>query len=416
MDLRGKHGPRMPRRALLGYLTSGAAALGCRSFASAETVEPSSGDSGPEDSAMAIADLARIRDIQTRRASSYDRTGGNDDYISIDPSKTAELMMANGPGVITHIWFTIASSDKYHLKNLVLRMYWDGEADPSVEVPVGDFFGLGLGDYFLYQSALTTVSSIKALNAYFPMPFARSARITVTNEGEIRANSFYFNIDYALVPKVPDDLGYFHAQYRQATPCRAEKPGHAKNRLGEQNYVFMEAQGKGHLIGVCQSVLQNQDGWMGEGDEMAFIDGDRTPAINGTGTEDYYNGAWDFGGVNEAAPFSYPHNGAPYIVDPERIGGRYCLYRWHLDNPIRFQKSLKFTIEHGDQNNRSDNFFTTAYWYQTEPHMKFPELPGPEKRIPRIYKVEGAGAVQTPDNAASARNGRDVSGQGKTQA
>jgi Protein of unknown function (DUF2961) len=372
--------PKLLRRSLLGYLTSGAALLGAGSLARGQEGAYPAAAAPSAPASAGIAELARLHDTRTRRSSSYDRTGGNADYISLEPSQTAVLMMEDGPGAITHIWFTIASSDKYHLKNLVLRMYWDGEAEPSVEVPIGDFFGLGLGDYFLYQSALTTVASIKALNAYFPMPFSRSARITVTNEGKLRAGSFYYNIDYALTPELPPGLGYFHAQYRQAAPCRRAQPGGPKNLTGADNYVFMEARGKGHLIGVTQSVLLNQDGWMGEGDEMIFIDGDERPTINGTGTEDYYNGAWNFG----AEPFSYLHNGAPYIADAERVGGRYCLYRWHIDNPIRFQTSLKFTIEHGDQNNRADNFFTTAYWYQTEPHMKFPDLPPPADRIPRV--------------------------------
>lgn len=395
-------GGKLPRRSLLAYLTSGAAVLGSGSLLHGQEPRPS------QDNASAvplpeIAALARLENSSTRRASSYDRTGGNGDAIPINAGQTAVLLDTKGSGVITHIWFTISSNDPYHLKNLVLRAYWDDENEPSVEVPVGDFFGLGLGDYFLYQSSLTTVASIKGLNAYFPMPFGKSARITVTNDGPVKVDSFYFNIDFMTMPELPGDLGYFHAQYRQAAPCRGwtnnwkhnyDHPvGDAKNLTGKDNYVFMEAQGRGHLIGVSHAVLQNQDGWMGEGDEMIFIDGDALPTINGTGTEDYYNGAWDFG----AQPFAYLHNGAPYIVDPERVGGRYCMYRWHTDNPVRFQKSLKFTIEHGNANHRSDNFYTTAYWYQSEPHMKFPELPAQAERVPRIYAVGGPGPVPFPE-------------------
>jgi len=141
--------------------------------------------------------------------------------------------------------------------------------------------------------------------------------------------------------------------------------------------------------------LQNQEGWWGEGDEMIFIDGSHLPQINGTGSEDYYNGAWDFGGINGALPFSYLHNGAPYIVDAERIGGRYCLYRWHIESPIPFERSIRVTIEHGHANNRSDNFYSTAFWYQTEPHMPFPALPPVAERIPRVVSVGGPGAVKT---------------------
>ncbi len=353
-----------------------------------------------------LLELAALRPYQTRRSSSFDRTGGNADFAKIATGQTIPLLEANGPGTITHIWFTINSHEDQHLKKLVLRAYWDGETEPSVETPVGDFFGLGLGEYFPYQSALTTVSSIKALNAYFPMPFAKSARVTVTNEGKRPTDSFYYNIDYITMPELPANMGYFHAQYRQATPCRGwtddwnneyvTAVNDKKNLLGEGNYVFLEAQGRGHFVGVTQAVLQNQDGWFGEGDEMIFIDDDSKPAITGTGTEDYYNGAWNFGGVTGIQPFGYMHNGAPYVASPEKVGGRYCLYRWHTESPITFEKSLKVTIEHGHANHRSDNFFSTAYWYQTEPHAKFPVLPKAENRVPRVIRVGGPGAAALP--------------------
>jgi hypothetical protein len=285
-----------------------------------------------------------------------------------------------------------------HLKTLVLRAWWDGESTPSVEVPIGDFFGLNLGEYFTYQSALTAVAPIKALNAYFPMPFAESARIVVTNEGNIRTDSLYFAADYVTLPgPLPADVARFHAQYRQAAPCKAEIDNWTeeyapavngrKNLDGKGNYVFLEAAGRGHFVGVTHGVEQNQQGWFGEGDDMIFIDGDALPTINGTGTEDFYNGAWNFG----QQPFSYLHNGAPFMVDAEHIGGRYCLYRWHTESPIAFEKSIRVTMEHGHANSRSDNFYTTAYWYQAEPHAAFPALPRAADRIPRVVAVGGPG-------------------------
>ena len=141
-------------------------------------------------------------------------------------------------------------------------------------------------------------------------------------------------------------------------------------------------------MGVTQAVEQNRDGWFGEGDDMIFIDGDALHTINGTGTEDYYNGAWDFGGQ----AFANMHQGAPYIVDPERLGGRYCLYRWHTESPLAFEKSIRVTIEHGTANDRSDNFYSTAYWYQTEPHAAFPALPAPADRVPKVFRVSGGAA------------------------
>ncbi|MDE3149791.1 MAG: DUF2961 domain-containing protein [Acidobacteriota bacterium] len=328
--------------------------------------------------------LARLRSYKARRSSSWDRTGGNRDAMLVEPGQTAQLLDVTGAGVVTHIWFTINSQDPMHLKNLVLRAWWDGESSPSVEVPIGDFFGLGLGEYFVYQSALLAVAPVKALNSYFQMPFASSARITVTNEGKAPTRSLYFAIDYVSLPGLPNDLGRFHAQYRQAAPCKG-LVSDGKNLNGRDNYVFLEATGKGHFVGVTQAVLQNQNGWFGEGDDMIFIDGDPVPTINGTGTEDYFNGAWGYGGQ----PYAYSHVGTPYIVDPAHIGGRYCQYRWHVESPIAFEKSIRVTIEHGTANNRSDDFYSTAYWYQTEPHAAFPELPAPASRIPKVFDVGG---------------------------
>jgi hypothetical protein len=228
----------------------------------------------------------------------------------------------------------------------------------------------------------------------------------VTNEGKNKTDSFYYNIDYATLSELPADVGYFRAQYRQATPGRGwtddwksdYEPlvNDKKNLAGEGNYIFLEATGKGHFVGATHAVLQNQDGWAGEGDEMIFIDNQERPTILGTGSEDYYNGAWNFGGLAGAQAFAYMHNGAPYIVDPERVGGRYRLYRWHLESPISVQNSIRVTIEHGHANHRSDNCFSTAYWYQTEPRARLPVLPKPEDRVPRIFRVGGPGPAPLP--------------------
>ncbi|MFP5203726.1 MAG: glycoside hydrolase family 172 protein [Acidobacteriota bacterium] len=368
------------RRALLGTLASGVPAAALLGISAAPAVAAPPEPSAPED----LFALARLRNYSSRRSSSWDRSGGNADWVRVEPGHAATLLDIAGSGVITHLWFTINSPDPMHLKNLVLRAWWDGEAAPSVEVPIGDFFGLGLGEYFVYQSALTAVAPIKALNAYFTMPFSSAARLTLTNEGTVPVHNLYFAVDYLDLPALPEGLGRFHAQYRQAAPCKAvESDG--KNLAGRDNYVFLEAAGRGHFLGVTHAVMQNENGWFGEGDDMIFIDGESLPRINGTGTEDYYNGAWDFGGQ----AFSNLHQGAPYIVDPERIGGRYCLYRWHLEGPIAFAKSIRVTIEHGAANNRADSYYSAAFWYQTEPHAAFPPLPPPAERVPRVFAVGG---------------------------
>lgn len=329
--------------------------------------------------------LTRPHDYVQKRSSSYDRTGGNEDYRHVEPGSTLTLLDADGPGVVTHAWVTIASSEMYHLKKLVLRMYWDGESTPSVEAPIGDFFGLGLGDYFRYQSLPLAVGNDKALNSFFPMPFEKHARITVTNEGQETVRSFYFNIDYRAEAKpLPPDTLYFHAQYRQCAPCTAIQ-GDGKNLTGENNYVWMEAAGRGQFVGVTMSVLENADGWWGEGDDMFFVDGEKLPSINGTGSEDYFLGAWDFGG---GQPFSYNLFGAPQ-AGPERAGSHWSMYRFHLDSPVTFTKSLRATIEHGTANNRTDNYYSVAYWYQTEPHAPFPPLPPVEDRLPRLHPPAG---------------------------
>jgi len=332
-----------------------------------------------------------------KRASSYDRTGGNDDFFKIAPGGTLTILDESGPAIITHVWIALGASEKYHLKKLVLRMYWDDESSPSVETPLGDFFGLGLGDYFQFASIPLAVAPDKALNCFFPMPFRKRARITITNEGKEDVDSFYFNIDYqALNKDLSADTLYFHAQYRQATPAKgwtnqwesndAPAVTAKKNLDGENNYVWLEATGQGHYVGVTMSVLQNQDGWWGEGDDMFFVDGEKRPSINGTGSEDYFLGAWDFG----EQPFSYALFGAP-VKGAELAGSHSSVYRFHLDSPIPFTKSLRATIEHGHANHRSDNIFSVAYWYQKEPHAAFPPLPTVEQRLPRVYPVGGPG-------------------------
>jgi hypothetical protein len=372
---------RLYRRNFLGNLAlvgAAGAAVGAHPLAAA--VKAADGE-------YRLPEYACAQEYRSLKQSSYDRTGGNSDNWPLAPGATQEVFKSEGPGVITHIWFTIAADSRFHLKEVVLRMFWDGESKPSVEVPVGDFFGLNLGEYILYQSAFLNCSSVKALNCYFAMPFRKSARITVTNEGKERVGAFYSNIDYQLIPSLPERSLYFHAQYRQATPNTAVKFPEGEKQLnpdGKKNYLYAETRGRGHLMGVTLGVVQNHDRWMGEGDDMIFIDDDKEPSIVGTGSEDYFCGAWDFGGLGSAIPFANLYNGAHMIAAAELAGGRYCLYRWHADNPVTFRKSLKYTMEHGHANNRADCFYSVAYWYQTEPFTDFPQLPSAAERNPAL--------------------------------
>jgi hypothetical protein len=341
-----------------------------------------------------LPSFARAQNYKSLKQSSYDRTGGNSDRWPIAPGATQELFNAQGPGVISHLWFTIAAESRDHLKEIVLRAYWDGKDKPSIEAPIGDFFGLNLGQYFVYESAFLNCSSVKALNCYLPMPFVRSARLTATNEGKVPVRSFYSNIDYQSVPALPDDVMYFHAQYRQQTPNAPVVAPDKKNLGGKENYVYVETKGRGHLMGVTLGVLQNSENWMGEGDDMIFVDDESMPVITGTGSEDYFNGAWDFGGRDGAIPFAHLYNGAQFISNAERTGGRYCLYRWHADNPVTFTRYLKHTMEHGHANDRSDNFYSVAYWYQNAPYTDFPGLPAAADRIPNMRVVNLLGGAK----------------------
>ena len=343
-----------------------------------------------------MPDLTQKQTYTLHRATSKQSTGGNTDYRTVNPGETLTVMDADGPGMVSHIWFTINDSEPYHLKRIVLRIYWDGEATPSVEAPIGDFFGLGTGDYFNWQSEMLSVGSVRALNCFFPMPYQKHARITITNEGKLAISSLYYNIDYRsdLHPLPPHTL-YFHAQYRQAQPNHGwtnqwygngdPLVDYKQNHDGKDNYVWMEAQGDGQYVGVTMSVLQNQDGWWGEGNDMFYIDGAPVAAIAGTGSEDYFLGAWGF-----VVPFSYLSYGAP-VVGSSVAGSRTSVYRFHFDSPIPFSKSMKATIEHGQANHRSDNYYSVAYWYQTEPHMAFPPLPPVDERIPTLQLVGGPG-------------------------
>jgi hypothetical protein len=320
-----------------------------------------------------LGKLGEKETYRSKRISSYDRTGGNRDSISIEPGKTVVLAELKGPAAIHHIWVTIAG-EAFYGRKIVLRVYWDGEDVPSVETPIGDFFGVGHGlNRNLSSLPIACSSEGRARNCYWYMPFRWSCRVTVTNEGTKSVDAFYYYIDYRELDGLRPDAPYFHAQYRQDFPC-----------TGDKNYVILDAAGAGHYVGCNLSVLQRTMGWWGEGDDMIYVDGESAPSLHGTGSEDYFSDAW---GMRQGQNLFY---GCPIQEEDFQPGSKATVYRFHIPDPIPFKKSIRVTIEHGHANDRSDYDSSVAYWYQTEPHVPFPALPEPEKRLPY--------ALESPEN------------------
>lgn len=361
----------------------------------------------------------------SRRSSSWDQTGGNTDHILIGPGDTSIIADLAGSGVIQHIWITIASSDRHYFRKIVMRMYWDGEQEPSVEVPIGDFFGVGHGVASHYVSLplnmITTQGMIEdkaAMNCFFEMPFGNGARIEIENECE-KEIVFYYYVDYVEKP-VPEDAFRFHAQFRREMPTKGlihldglkadhdkyDHPFYAndvvnavKNLDGAENYILLEAEGEGHYVG-CNLSIDHIDpipgnSWFGEGDDMFFIDGEPwPPRLHGTGTEDYFCAAWcypsgkydgPYHGISLAAPIrANGHAWTEKTLIPTEMdySGKWTTYRFHIIDPIIFRKSIRFGIEHGHGNCQSNDYSSVAYWYQREPHKAFPQILPVEQRLP----------------------------------
>jgi len=349
--------------------------------------------------------LSQLRDGKSKRISSYDRTGGNWDCWTIAGGETRELASVAGPGCVRHIWVTVDAEDEWYLRKVLLRAYWDGETSPSVDTPLGDFFGVGHGVVNSYSCAVLNMSANTgqtrraAMNCYFPMPFSNGARIEVINEANTPVRSLYFYIDYDVLPAPPDDQGRFHAKWRRENPTDGWVPvlpqtqpdttamADAPNLTDGENYLFLDARGRGHFVGVNLSVHNLCGGWWGEGDDMFMVDGEKWPPdLHGTGSEDYFGHAW---GMQPHNAFLY--NGVSY----HQPGGvfdyneRITVYRYHLNDPVIFQKSLRVSIEHGHANSHSNDYSSTVYWYQTEPHHEFCSMLPVEQRVPRPDAVLG---------------------------
>ncbi|MBI2191648.1 MAG: DUF2961 domain-containing protein [Planctomycetes bacterium] len=341
--------------------------------------------------------LFRLGRGRTRRASSYDVTGRNADYWRIEAGETRVLAEIDGPGKITHLWMTQSGAEVY--RDVLIRIYWDGEKDPSVLVPLGDFFGLGHCIVNSYQSLLFSASTARnnqfgagcALNCYAPMPFNRSARIELVNEGQ-KAYGQYFYVDHELVDRPWEEVGYFHAQFRRENPfggwaheIRVNTPEanivNLERLAWQNNYLILEARGRGHYLGCNLSVTNFQGTWWGEGDDMIWVDGYHWPPdLHGTGSEDYLNQAWGM------QPNAFLRNGSS--IHESATQGYQTSYVHHLENPVRFQKDVRVTIEHGHGNHLCNEMSSVAYWYQAEPHVPFGIAPV-EKRKPVHRKNNG---------------------------
>ena len=326
--------------------------------------------------------LTRQQHFEARRASSSNEDlKKNGDARPIPAGETLVLLDADGPGIVTHFWNTVGATDLFYGRSLVLRVYYDGGEYPSVQAPLGDFFGVGHGAYADYTSAVATVSSHgRARTCYWRIPFKQHIKITVTNDHPTeKVDSFYYYLDWQKHESLPEDTAYFHAEYHQAMPA------------GEGNYTILETEGRGHYVGTVHSAQQVELGWYGEGDDYFYIDGADQPQLRGTGTEDYFNDAWGF------REFSTPYHGVS-LYEGVFPGDRVTAYRWHIADPIPFTKSLKVEIEHRgsvftDQAQHLGQFFerpdwvsSVAFWYQYPPKPIADVLPPVEKRI-APYKV-----------------------------
>jgi hypothetical protein len=363
-----------------------------------------------------LDDLARPQEGRSRRVTSTMRQGevrrggaerklnphgeprgdrdeaSNWDNFRVPPGETHVLLDVRGAGVITHLWLTFlgpepqdwAPQGSANHQEMLLRMYWDGRAEPAVEAPVGDFFANCFGKRSEVISLPVVVEDADSYNCFWPMPFREAARIEIVNQSPRPISLLYYNIDWIEKP-VPPDTPYFHARYRQEYPVRSG-----------QDYVVLETTGKGHYVGTVLAVRTRSPAWFGEGDEKIYVDGEAKPSIWGTGTEDYFLSAW---GLKKTGT---PYFGVPYFDQWGIVGGHTSAYRWHLADPIVFNTGLKVTFEHWgwispdenpdrksmSWNEREDDYASVAFWYQTgEPSPQPPVPPAAARRLPSLERV-----------------------------
>ena len=333
-----------------------------------------------------LGNLARLaQGVRSRRWSSFDKTGGNYDLWPIPAGQARVLGEMTSPGCIRHIWMTTRESNN-NLRRLILRIYWDGEETPSVQCPIGDFFGLGHAKA-AYLESLPIQASFLGMNCWFPMPYAKGARITVTNDSDAES-ILYFYIDYHEWSEPDDTLARFHACWRRELVTKSSEPrgldarGEMSrlNTTGKNNFLVLDAEGQGHYVGCCLHVDTNEPGWWGEGDDMIFVDGEPWPPnLHGTGTEDYFCGAWNYNSL--ARTYCAPYYGYHFKGNADYTG-KHSQYRFHIEDPVYFERSIRVTIEHGHANDKQGDWTSAAYWYQIGRTRPLPELGTFEDRVP----------------------------------
>ncbi len=315
----------------------------------------------PQDDVLAIG---QVPDLQQPHPGREIGVGGKiRPWIFLESRKETAILDMDGPGMIRHIW--IAFPPRL-LRMLVLRMYWDHEELPSVQVPVGDFFCSAPGYYGEFQSLAVCVNAKNAMNCYWQMPFRKHARVTLEYLGDERTSHIYYTINLTQ-QEIPEDAAYFHASFRRTNPLK----------YGEDFVIADGIRGRGSFAGCYMTWQQNNEGWWGEGEVKMYLDGDKEfPTICGTGTEDYFCGAWSFGDRTYFSPYSGLICGGP-----SHVGDRHAMYRFHLADPLWFHSELKVTMQalgwrsEGRFLPLKDDLSAVAYWYQDEPHAKLPDLP-----------------------------------------
>jgi len=373
-----------------------------------------------------LADLALVKPGSSRAVTSaHPDPNSNKDRIGIvKPGETVILADIKGPAVINHIWLTFSEARPNWLEaagsarpdEIAIRIYWDDGKEPAVESPLGDFFAAGFGLRREICSVPVQVETGDGYNCFWPMPFHKRGLITITNESQKNIRSFYYHIDYTEVEKLPEKTAYFCAQYRQEFP-----------EMAGQDYLILDAVGQGHYVGTVMSARSRSPFWFGEGDAKFYVDGDAKPTIQGTGTEDYFLMAW---GLNQAL---FPYFGCTYMsTDFEDLGTMYTLYRWHIADPVRFTKSLRFEIEHkgwitADETEsgkieghveREDDIATVAFWYQVGQPKRFTALsPLAQRILPNLdIAIEGKAMKDTARHSPGVlelQNGYDWTGEGQ---